>query len=58
MSDAINQHKRMAMGQGMKKGGLVKPVSASPPKSGLKNSPIENVKRANGVPGMKKGGAC
>jgi len=64
MADNISQHKRMAMGQqvtGMKKGGPVvkpAPMTAPIPKTGMRNSPIENVKRVNGVPGMKKGGKC
>jgi hypothetical protein len=51
----------MAMGDrvGFKKGGSVSAPSATKPlKSGIKNSPLEGVKRANGIPGMKKGGRC
>ncbi len=46
----IPQHKRMAMGEkvGMKKGGSVK--------TGIPDSPMEKVKRQNGIPGMKSGG--
>ena len=50
---AIPQHKRMAMGEkvtGMKKGGAVK--------TGIPDSPMEKVKRQNGIPGMKAGGPC
>jgi hypothetical protein len=64
MSDAINQHKRMAMGQsvtGMKKGGSVQPPvnfgpakqeSPVPPKGGFQQAPLTKVKRANGVKGV------
>lgn len=58
MDSKIPQHKRMAMGsgaQGMKNGG---PVRVPALKTGMKDSPLENVKRANGIPGMKKGGKC
>ncbi len=61
MSSQVPQHKRMAMGDrvGFKKGGSVSAPSATKPlKSGIKNSPLEGVKRANGIPGMKKGGRC
>lgn len=51
----ISQHKQMAMGQEPKvgpggkfaKGGSVK---------GIPTSPVTDAKRANGVPGIKKGG--
>jgi hypothetical protein len=51
----ISQHKQMAMGQTPKvgaggnyaRGGSVK---------GIPTSPITDVKRSNGIPGMKKGG--
>jgi hypothetical protein len=67
MSDAMNQHKKMAMGQGVKgykSGGQVKPMNFGPPaategmsgglppKSGLPNSPITKVKRSNGIKGV------
>lgn len=54
----INQHKQMAMGQSLAKGGLVvKPAgSGRPLKTGMPDSPITDAKRANGIPGMKKGG--
>lgn len=49
----VPQHKRLAMGQGLKAGGLVRaPVL----KTGIPDSPMEKAKRANGVIGMKKGG--
>lgn len=54
---AINQHKKMAMGEPvqMKRGGLVK--NAAPlRKTGMPDSPMEKVKRANGIPGIKNGG--
>lgn len=57
MASAIPQHKRMAMGQkpaGYKAGGLIKPGRDT----GFKDTPIEKAKRANGIPGMKKGGSC
>lgn len=50
---AIPQHKRIAMGEavtGMKKGGLVTR------KTGIPDTPLEGVKRKNGIPGMKSGG--
>ena len=56
-SEAIGQHKRMAMGKtnvGFKSGGLV--PSSQFLKSGKKDSPLETAKRANGIPGFKKGG--
>ena len=46
----IPQRKREAMGQRLKTGGSV------PLKTGFPDSPLENVKRANGIPGLKKGG--
>lgn len=55
MSKAIPQHKQMAMGQktqGYAKGGFVKPSRDT----GMKDSPIEKVKRANGIPGCGCGG--
>lgn len=53
------QHKRMACGEavGFKKGGLVA-NPPSPVKSGVKDTPLEKVRRANGIPGMKRGGTC
>ncbi len=55
-SEAIGQHKRMAMGKtvGFKSGGLV--PSTSFLKSGKKDSPLETAKRNNGIPGFKAGG--
>lgn len=57
MASSIPQHKRMAMGQkpqGYKTGGLVRPTRDT----GLQDTPLEKAKRANGIPGMKKGGHC
>ena len=50
---AINQHKQMAMGEPIKmaKGGGVPFL-----KSGKPTSPLTDAKRANGIPGFKKGG--
>jgi len=55
--DKVPQHKRMAMGEkvGFKKGGAVAPRLL---KTGTPDSPLEKAKRANGIPGMKKGGKC
>lgn len=52
-SNAIPQHKQMAMGQkpAFKAGGPVPFL-----KSGKKDSPLETAKRSNGIPGFKKGG--
>ena len=57
----VNQHKSLAMGDGLTKapsrvdkfakGGAVPNL-----KSGLPTSPITDAKRANGIPGLKKGG--
>ena len=65
MNSKIPQHKRAAMGEkvGFAKGGSVPKVAKLPAaprvlKSGTPDSPMEKVKRANGVVGMKKGGAC
>lgn len=60
---AINQHKRLAMGdtvKGFAKGGSIglPPVMTKPSlKGGLPESPITRAKRDNGVPGMKSGGS-
>lgn len=59
MDSKIPQHKRMAMGQdrvGFKKGGMV--PNPKVVKGGVPNTPLTDVKRVNGIPGMKKGGAC
>lgn len=59
MSDSnIPMHKRNAMGQrvGFKTGGSVGGVPLR--KTGLPDTPQENARRRNGVPGMKKGGSC
>jgi len=55
-NQAIPQHKRMAMGQkdiGFAKGGAVETKLL---KTGIPTSPITDAKRANGIPGMKRGG--
>lgn len=59
MDSKIPQHKRMAMGQdrvGFKKGGMVPAPKVL--KSGAPESPLTKAKHANGIPGMKRGGAC
>lgn len=61
--DKVPQRKRMAMGAGplpgnFKKGGLIASPKVPSNKTGLRDSPIETIKRANGIPGMKKGGSC
>lgn len=66
MSDAINQHKRMAMGQKLASGGRVNATPVGAParavpavaKSGGSGSPLTSARRNNGIPGMKKGGGC
>lgn len=53
----IPQHKRMAMGAGkigFKDGGSLPAPKID--KSGVPMSPLTKAKRANGVPGFKKGG--
>ena len=54
----MSQHKRMATGEkvGFAGGGMVPP--SRPLKTGMRDTPLENAKRANGIPGMKKGGAA
>lgn len=59
----IPQNKRLAMGEkvGFAKGGSVPKAPALPSsrpvlKTGRPDSPMEGVKRANGIVGMKKGG--
>lgn len=54
----IPMHKRLAMGEkvGFKKGGSLPMPKVV--KGGVPNTPITNAKRANGLPGMKKGGMC
>lgn len=50
----VPQHKRMAMGSkavGFKKGGIVPPRPAIV-KSGVKDSPLEKVRRSNGMKGV------
>lgn len=67
MSDAINQHKRMAMGGGgnsnsnYKVGGTVRGPNVTPVGAPAKTatgggSPLTSARRNNGVPGMNKGG--
>lgn len=56
MTKAISQHKQLAMGDkkpGYASGGFVKPP-AKPAmlKTGIKDSPIEGIKRKNGIKGM------
>jgi len=65
MASKIPQHKRAAMGEkvGFAKGGSVPmapklPAAPRALKSGMPDSPMEKVKRSNGVVGMKKGGRC
>lgn len=63
MAKMMGQHKLMAMGDRPNSvpsrtakfsgGGGVKPM-----KTGIPTSPITDAKRANGIPGMKKGGRC
>ena len=65
MSAAINQHKRMAMGQGVPQnlargGSVASPVGSSgmvPRPSGASQSPLVTARHNNGVPGMCGGGA-
>ena len=60
----IPQHKRMAMGEKLKfaRGGAVGMLAPQGPantrllRTGIPDTPIENAKRANGIPGLKKGG--
>jgi len=53
----VSQHKQMAMGQKPKVEGSTKFARGGLAK-GIPTSPITDVKRANGIPGMKKGGKC
>ena len=63
MTDAINQHKAMAMGKkpAFAKGGPVgsKALTAGvmPAIKGQPMSPITKAKRNNGIPGFKNGGS-
>ena len=63
-SQAVGQHKRMAMGQGkvgFAKGGAVpSPMPALPMRArvAVPMSPLEVAKRNNVVPGFKKGGSA
>jgi hypothetical protein len=56
-SQAVGQHKRMAMGQGkvgFKAGGTVAPGRGA----GMPMNPITKAKMGNGIPGFKKGGSA
>lgn len=54
---ATRQHHRNATGAlDLKTGGSVRTPALL--KSGTPDTPLENAKRANGIPGMKKGGKC
>lgn len=60
-TQGVGQHKQMAMGQEPKVGsiGQAGKYARGGAVRGIPTSPITDVKRANGVPGMKKGGkAC
>lgn len=67
----ISQHKLMAMGKGIKspgaagvsktktefaRGGSIVAANTRLLKSGTPDSPLENAKRNNGIPGFKDGG--
>jgi hypothetical protein len=54
----VSQHKQMAMGQEPKVGGIgsASKYARGGMVKGIPTSPITDVKRANGIPGMKKGG--
>ena len=54
----VNQHHRLAMGENIGHGSakFAKGGRVAPLKSGLPTSPVTDAKRANGVPGFKKGG--
>ena len=53
----VSQHKRLAMGEkvGFARGGSIMPTGRAL-KTGIPDTPLEDAKRANGIPGMKKGG--
>lgn len=57
---AIGQHKSMAMGKSLAKapapGRFAAGGQVAPLKTGLPTNPITDAKRANGVPGFKRGG--
>lgn len=59
----VPQRKRIAMGAGplpgnnFAAGGSIRSKVPNN-KTGLRDSPLETVRRANGIPGMKKGGSC
>ena len=54
----VSQHKQMAMGQNPKVGGIGAggKYAHGGAVKGIPTSPITDVKRANGIPGMKAGG--
>jgi hypothetical protein len=54
----INQHKSMAMGTNPKVGGIgsIDRYARGGSVKGIPTSPITDVKRGNGIPGIKKGG--
>lgn len=63
MADAINQHKKLAMGKpvGFAKGGAVgakslTPKGVMPAIKGQPMSPLTKAKMNNGIPGFKSGG--
>ena len=58
-NNQITQHKRMAMGQNVGHGGSTAKFARggiANLKSGIPTTPITDAKRANGIPGLKKGG--
>lgn len=59
MASNIPQHKRLAMGQSIQNKASGGSISVRPKmlKTGIPDSPLENAKRDNGIPGMKKGGS-
>jgi len=63
MDNQISQHKRMAMGKGLSErpregGRFAKGGSTGELKTGIPTTPITDAKRANGIPGFKKGGSA
>jgi hypothetical protein len=57
-TQGVSQHKQLAMGQNPKVGGIgaADKYARGGSVKGIPTSPITDVKRANGIPGMKKGG--
>ena len=55
MEKGLDLHKKLAMGKSGAK--MPKMASGGGLKKGIPTSPITDVKRGNGVPGMKKGGS-